>query len=688
MKKLLLILFFIIFQSISFSEIPTFSGYASHSNMLFDYVGEILEVNNIPLSPTPDDEILIYLQIKRDSLRLQSDIEKVILNYSIDRKDWKQIEMNKFFNTEIYFCSIPPLKKEVNLTYYITIKDILGNILTEMPGEAKGLPLEENLISITDLDDNDKEVAPDIDIIKVNFGYNKDFLYLELEVDGLVNPGTISPPNISGYVFITANVDQRSRMKDFMYLPIYFYAPFTKLMGILPGLYTLSDITSLEDIKNKRVIDKDIKGREKDGKFYLQIPLRHLGVSLSNFYHITVFTLNIKSIENPDPIPIDTSPNLYVYLRNHSLKIASKKPSYFKAGAAKVGIIPPTGTPLAGYTDRADKPSKGIKDPLYSSALVLENNGNKYALVGVDILYLTQEIYQKVAGRIKESTGIPPFNIFISASHTHSGPGAFSPKLSIVASAYNPLVESYIAERISQSIILADKNLREAKLGIGRGEAILAGNRRIKDGPMDPEILVMRIDDKNGKPIAIYFNYAAHPVTLSSDNFYFSSDFVHLTREVINKKYPDAVAIYSNGAQADINARTRSEKPMGGDLGEEVVKIAEKIKTTDKINVSLNFRELLMNEKMKFYTCISCLKINDNIFIALPGEFYCQFGLELKKFARENKFKNVFILGMTNDGIGYLVPKDFYYERPYESLFCIFGSGSAEFIMENVKKII
>jgi hypothetical protein len=689
MKKiLLLIIISLSFQSICFSEIPVFLSYASHSNLLFDYIGEISEVSSIPLFPAPDDEILIYFRLKRDNLRLFADIDKIILNYTIDKKNWNEIEMENFFNTGIYFCIIPPLKKEGEILYYIKIKDVLGNLLSEMPEETKEFQKEENLLIVEDLDDNDREAPPDVDIRKIKIGYNKDFLYLQLETEKELNPGTLNPLNINGYVFITGNFDQRSGLKDFMYLPVYFYAPFAKLLGILPGLYTLSDITSMEDIKNKRIIDKDIKSREKDGKLYLQIPLRCLGINFSKLYHICCFTLKIKSTENPEPIPVDVSPHIYLYLRNHKIEIKYKKPSNFKAGAARVEIIPPPGTPLAGYTDRGDKPSKGIRDPIYSSAVVLEVEKVKYALVGVDILYITSEIYQKVCERVREATEIPPFNIFLSASHTHSGPGGFSPKLGIVASNYNPEIEEYIVEVISRSIILANRNLKEAKLGIGRGEAILSGNRRIKNGPIDPEILVMRIDDKNNNPVAIYFNYSAHPVTLSSSNFYFSSDFVHLAREVINKKYPDAIPIYVNGAQGDINARARSEKPMGEELGEEVVKILQNIKTTHKIKISSTLRKLLLNEKMKFYTYISCLKINENLFLTLPGEFYCEFGLELKNFAKENNYKNVFILGLTNDGLGYFVPKDFYYERPYESLFSIFGSGSGEFIIENIKKMI
>jgi len=112
-----------------------------------------------------------------------------------------------------------------------------------------------------------------------------------------------------------------------------------------------------------------------------------------------------------------------------------------EAGAASVVIALPAGTPLAGYGGfprRAwvpdllgrqpyafwFRPSTGVHDPIRVRALLLASGATRILWLAVDAVgvdpALVAELRQRLAAR-----GLAPI-IVLSASHTHSGPGAYS----------------------------------------------------------------------------------------------------------------------------------------------------------------------------------------------------------------------------------------------------------------------
>ena len=91
-----------------------------------------------------------------------------------------------------------------------------------------------------------------------------------------------------------------------------------------------------------------------------------------------------------------------------------------KVGAASVDITPPLGTPMAGYY--AERAAEGVHDPLYAKAIVLERDGKKVALVGLDLIATTFGIVAEARRMIEETTGIEGADVMISATHAHTGP--------------------------------------------------------------------------------------------------------------------------------------------------------------------------------------------------------------------------------------------------------------------------
>ena len=100
--------------------------------------------------------------------------------------------------------------------------------------------------------------------------------------------------------------------------------------------------------------------------------------------------------------------------------------SNLKAGAASVQITPPIPMFLAGYP-HVRRDSTGVHDPLLSSALYLENGPVRVLLIANDVIYVSKASTARCRKLISDSTGIPPQNILISATHTHSGPKTLDP---------------------------------------------------------------------------------------------------------------------------------------------------------------------------------------------------------------------------------------------------------------------
>jgi neutral ceramidase len=287
------------------------------------------------------------------------------------------------------------------------------------------------------------------------------------------------------------------------------------------------------------------------------------------------------------------------------------RPAPLEAGAAAADITGPVGTPMFAYTARsyvfspdpaatqqralqmlADpdtglyaktfEPSIGIHTRLLARAIVIRSGGRKYALAQAELGGLPYALVQEVAGRIR-STGISADRILLSATHTHSSVGAIWPADNngyafVGGDAFDPRVFESTAQGIAEAIIAADANLRPARVGYGTGDATGASRNRSfeafalnSDIPKDPEaqrrasvdptVTVLRFDRPNGKPIALWSNFAVHPTSFGDGNLLFSGDNAGAAarlaeQAIVNEAGPGArgiVDVWANGAQGDIS---------------------------------------------------------------------------------------------------------------------------------------
>ncbi len=369
-----------------------------------------------------------------------------------------------------------------------------------------------------------------------------------------------------------------------------------------------------------------------------------------------------------------------------------------RAGVAKADLDPPMGIPMAGYG--AARFAKGTLDPLEARVLVLSDGRRTIAFVTLDLCFtfdppVMEQIRLQARGAVDE--------VIFHASHTHSGP-TYSEA---------PAAAQHAVPLVVGAIQAAARSLAPVQIGNGWGQTYLGFNRRYVevDGtvqmlwrnepkisttfPVDPTVGIIRIDRRDGTPLAILVNYACHPVVLGPDNLDYSPDYPGEMRRYVEREMGhDSMAFFLQGAPGDVNPYF-DKTPLiedavgvmtqtGQKLGAEAVRVARTIQTqspenpriqsktvvltmanrwnTDKLEALLKERYRITGGRVKRLLAndmqlpVTTLLLNfgspdrDLAFVGMPGEPFVEFQMQLRaKSPRPNSF----LLGYTNGYFAY-----------------------------------
>jgi neutral ceramidase len=278
-------------------------------------------------------------------------------------------------------------------------------------------------------------------------------------------------------------------------------------------------------------------------------------------------------------------------------------------GAAQVDITLPKGTPMAGYYHA--RAAEGTHDPLYTRAVVIEQDGTRVALVALDLIHTTHGMTADARKAVEAETKIPGGHVMLFASHAHTGPTMTEPgTYSAVTGGGSRLATDYMTElpkKIAAAVAKADAAKKPAKVfrGIGKEDG-LAFNRRFHmtdgtvgwnpgklnktvlkpAGPTDPAVPVVQFvtTDKEPKVIATYVNFSMHADTVGG--LYFSADYMGVIAEALAKVHGEqAVTIFGLGCCGDVNhINVSSDRPqkghaeaarIGGRLAGEVLRVLD-----------------------------------------------------------------------------------------------------------------
>ena len=230
-----------------------------------------------------------------------------------------------------------------------------------------------------------------------------------------------------------------------------------------------------------------------------------------------------------------------------------------RAGAARIDISPPIGVQLFGYP-HARRISTGVHDPLWASALVLKSGGAQCALVALDLLFLDPPTARRIRRRVAAALGVEDSAVFISCSHTHSGP-VTSFLAGWAGDIAMPAPDPEFLERVSEAVVHsaceASSSMRPASLAWTAARVEGVGcNRCDPTGPSDPEVGTLAVRGQEGGIISIVMVYGMHPTVLHEDCTLVSSDFPHYARIELEERFGGSmVALYHTGPAGDQSPR-------------------------------------------------------------------------------------------------------------------------------------
>ena len=229
----------------------------------------------------------------------------------------------------------------------------------------------------------------------------------------------------------------------------------------------------------------------------------------------------------------------------------------FRAGVAQIDVTPTKPMPMWGYGARHDLLSRGMRDPLYAKAVVIEAGDSRLAIVGLDLgRSLGEPHFSRIREAVKKESHVD--HIMMSGSHTHHGPvlelkdapgqgrGKFDDAVAYVGE---------LEKKLIQVINDAASKLQDAKIGWSSAQVDMNRNRHSKrePKPRDTELAVIRLDDSAGKPIAIVVNFAAHPTMLAGTDLRWSAEYPGAMMRFVESKM-DTKCIFMQGSAGDMSA--------------------------------------------------------------------------------------------------------------------------------------
>ena len=266
-----------------------------------------------------------------------------------------------------------------------------------------------------------------------------------------------------------------------------------------------------------------------------------------------------------------------------------------RAGAAAVEITPKGPGPVAlfGYP-HVPRISEGVHDPLLAAALWLSDGERSAVLMALDLLLLDPPAARALRRAVAEALQTPEQCVFISCTHTHSGPISGT----IVSWSRDPTVPrpdaAYQEWLIGQAVCAARQAARSAvPAGLawttadGRG---VGGNRHRADGPTDPEAGVLAVRSLgDDRVFALAVVYGMHPTVLHEDSRLVSADFPHYVRRHLQERFGDPLTVlYHTGPCGNQSPRhfaagqTFSEaERLGRKLGQAVAESVARLRKTD-----------------------------------------------------------------------------------------------------------
>jgi neutral ceramidase len=355
--------------------------------------------------------------------------------------------------------------------------------------------------------------------------------------------------------------------------------------------------------------------------------------------------------------------------------------SNLRAGVAKVDITPhdTDGVMVTGHRRMVH----GVRDPLRAGVLVLSDGETQAALVTLDTIGAWDEMVVLARQRIERQTGIPAAHILVAASHNHSGP-AFEAE-----SAWG----KELIEKLGTAAQQAHDGMRPVSIGYGEDKIGFSINRRKvidgravvrlnPDGPNDPRVKVLRLDDgRSLTPLAVVMHAVCHPCfftwgdkgTQPYPQGYpkMSADFPGEAQSFVEMCYGHQTnTLFLQGCAGDIRPnlpgypyRCADEADIqwaGRDLGSAVIRCLARGVTREQLRERPSFYAIrvassvvsLPGKEQRLTAELQALKVGPYLLLTMPGEPMVEYGFKLEGAIADRAIP--IIVGYANGNLGYI----------------------------------
>jgi hypothetical protein len=388
-----------------------------------------------------------------------------------------------------------------------------------------------------------------------------------------------------------------------------------------------------------------------------------------------------------------------------------------RAGAARVPLPVPPGTPLAGYGSVHRrlivpdvfglyphafwfKPADGSLDELAVRALVLYQGETRVTWLAADLIAVDQAFTRRLSERLVAS-GIRAGTLIVSASHTHSGPGAYLRSALFGVAAVDredPTVRDAVVDTMIEAVRRAGSKARDARLAVATIEAPPVTRSRL-GGDVDREVVVLKLTTTDGEPVAALWNYAIHGTMLGPRNRRLSGDVMGVASRAIEGAL-GVPALFVNGAVGDVSPLQHGEpaqESTGRALADAVraawagatpepAATPPLVVRTARVRLpapSVSVRHCVarwmparvrvpLGRFLPDETELVAVSLGRAAWVTMPGEPVTALGREIKDAARQ-RWPHAFVAGLSNDYLGYFVRPDDYTRTGYVTCAAVYG---------------
>jgi hypothetical protein len=419
------------------------------------------------------------------------------------------------------------------------------------------------------------------------------------------------------------------------------------------------------------------------------------------------------------------------------------------AGFSRTDATPSWPVEMAGYPPIRTKPdgpqehavykgrdglSTGVHLPIFVRSAVLGSGSSQVAIVALDICTVSIELTDAVRSRLRKETDGDWNNLFLTASHTHSGPDVCG-----LSTAPDPRTFEFYIDRVTTSVLDAKNSQSTCVVNWAKKSVEgLTVNRRHPERRVNSELTQIVFAEEDSNLVkGVIQSFACHPIIAGAHNTLLFGDYPSVLSISVEKHLGEnSVCLFLQGPCGDVNpfAYPYEEKtnitlraPSGSDTALKIRTVGEaerfggvlaevaiemlKQKNKDKSgNVFATNRQVGLKrrsvEELDAYlfqrdhdparvkkwlskelidTELGAVMLGDLVIVFLPGEPLTAVAEQVGQLV-EDSGREALIVGYTNDYPGYVVHPDDYEEVRYENAATVLDrEGVSRLMLEAVE---